>query len=162
LIGDLRKVEGDNIKGKGQYGGKILSKLEIDDWAKMIFNKYGTKLELVDDFGDPGILAQFDAVTNTIRHKKDVTQYLLFHETMHAEECFTLGKLKYLEDAHIVNTPVTDANLLRTYKREKYVYDKIKPHAKEQEFIFDEIDHAELYIEWIELKLKTRGISIPK
>jgi hypothetical protein len=162
LFDDLKKVEGDSIRGKGQYGGKILSKLEIDNWAKMIFKKYGTKLELVDDFGDPSILAQFDAVTNTIRHKKDVTKYLLFHETMHAEECFTLGKVKYLEDAHIVNTPITDENLLRTYKREKYVYDKIKLHAKEQGFIFDEIDHAELYIEWIELKLKTRGISIPK
>ncbi len=150
---------GDEI---GLYGGRILSKSEIEDWAKMIFKKYGTKLELVEDFGHPSILAQFDATTNTIRHKKDVTKYFLFHETMHADECFSIGKLKYLEDVHIKGTPITDANLLRTYKREKYVHDKIVEQAKEQGFNREELLHNWRYFDTHLYNLEMNNISIPK
>ncbi len=150
---------GDEI---GLYGGRILSKSEIEDWAKMIFKKYGTKLELVEDFGHPSILAQFDATTNTIRHKKDVTKYFLFHETMHADECFSLGKSKYLEDAQVVGTLQTDANAIRSYKREKYVYEKIKKHAKEQKFNSKELFHNEIHFDIYTIELEKRKIKIPQ
>jgi hypothetical protein len=161
---DVLEEEGkvlDNAIGDGLYGGKVLSELEIEDWAIIIFKKYGTKLELVDDFGHPSILAQFDAVTNTIRHRKDVTKYLLFHETMHAEECFIIGKTKYLEDAQIVGTIQTNANAIRSYKREKYVYEKIKESSKKEGFNDQELFHNEIHFDIYVLELEKRKIKIP-
>jgi len=149
------------IRLSGLYGGRILSKSEIEEWAKMIFKKYGTKLELVDDFGHPNILAQFDATTNTIKHKKDVTKYFLFHETMHADECFSIGKSKYLEDAQIIDTPITNANLIRTYKREKYVHDKIVEFAKKEGFNSEELYHNWRHLDWHKFNLEKENIKIP-
>ncbi|WP_445721348.1 hypothetical protein [Flavobacterium sp.] len=46
--------------------------------------KYGTKLKKADSFDKPGILAQFDS--NTILYKDDVTEYIILHESFHAEK----------------------------------------------------------------------------
>lgn len=50
----------DSVEGIGLYGGKILSKTDIEDWAKLLMKKFGTKLEKVDGFSKQGILAQLE------------------------------------------------------------------------------------------------------
>ncbi|RZJ63242.1 MAG: hypothetical protein EOO47_28725, partial [Flavobacterium sp.] len=74
---DALKVTSDNVLGKGLYGGKILSKVDLDVWAKKLLREYGTKLQKVTKFDNPNIMAQFDPNTNTILYKDDVTEYFM-------------------------------------------------------------------------------------
>ncbi len=107
--GSFKKIidevfEASNIKKIGQYGGRILSEAEIEDWAKLVMKKYGTKLLKVDKFDDPDVLAQFDPNTNTIKYTDEVTEYFMTHESFHAQEIDEIGFLKYTENGRIVNT----------------------------------------------------------
>ncbi|MFB9096890.1 MULTISPECIES: zincin-like metallopeptidase toxin domain-containing protein [Flavobacterium] len=142
VIEHLRRVSGDNIKGKGFYGGKVLSKSDIEKWAKHLKKKYGTNLEKVDDFENPNVLAQFDANTNTIRYKDDVTEYFMLHESFHAEEFKKIGFDEYVKDAPlrgVKEADYTNENWIRLYKREKYVYDRLVENAKKYKLNSEEI-----------------------
>ncbi len=99
VIEELRRVTGDSIKGKGLYGGKILSKADLDVWAKKLLKEYGTNLQKVDTFNNPNILAQFDPNTNVIKYKDDVTEYFMLHESFHAEEFKKIGFNEYVKNA---------------------------------------------------------------
>ena len=164
LVEESKRVVGDNIIGEGRYGGKILSKVELDDWAKLLKKKFGTNLEKVNSFDNPNILAQFDANTNTIRYKDDVTEYFMVHESFHAEEMKLISFDKYVKDAPLKGTKFpdgfSDENLLRSYKREKYVYEKILINAKKYNFTNAEMLHnlynRDLYISL----LRKRGFNI--
>ncbi len=160
----------DNIIGDGLYGGKVLSKTELDDWAKMLLKKFGTKLKKVESFDSPDILAQFDPNTNTILYKNDVTEYFMAHEHFHAEEMSRIGFDEYVKDAPLkgVNEKdFTNENWLRLYKREKYVYDKLVENAKKynlntQELSTPPFGHAFQYFDNLVLILEKRNIPIPK
>jgi hypothetical protein len=89
----------DNVLGEGLYGGKILSKIELEDWAIFLKNKFGTTLEKVESFENPRVLAQFDASSNTIRYKDEVTEYFMAHESFHAEEMKLIGFNEYVKGA---------------------------------------------------------------
>lgn len=156
----------DNITGNGLYGGKVLSKAELDDWAKILLKKFGTKLKKVESFENPNVLAQFNPNTNTILYKDDVTEYFMVHEHFHAEEMYKIGFDEYVKDAPLKGVKeinFTTENWLRLYKREKYVYDKILKNAKGYELNREELQHAFQYFDYfVVYQLEKRNIKIPK
>ena len=162
---EFYKMAGDNIKGKGEYGGKILSKSDIEKWAKELLKKYGTKLEKVDSFDNPNILAQFDPNTNTIKYKDDVTEYFMAHESFHAEEFKKIGFDEYVKDAPlrgVKKVEYTKENLIRRYYREKYVFDSLIKNSKNFGLNNQEIWHDKAYFYEIEMSLIEKNIKIPK
>lgn len=167
-VDDVVKEDGkilDNITGNGLYGGKILSKSDIDDWAKLLNKKFGTILERVEKFESENILAQFDANTNTIKYKEDVTEYFMAHESFHAEEMHSIGFEEYTKNAPlkgIKEEEYTKENLIRLFKRERYVYNKLKANKKLYDLSGEEIWHIEAYFYEVKLRLIDRNIKIPK
>lgn len=171
LVEESKKVVGDNISGNGLYNGRILSKADLDVWAKKLLKEYGTLLQKVDKFDNPSILAQFDPNTNTILYKDDVTEYFMLHESFHAEEFKKIGFDKYVKDAPlrgVKESDYTTENWIRLYKREKYVYDRIVEKAKKYKLNSEEVStppfgHAFQYFDTqIVLELEIRNIPIPK
>ena len=154
----LDEVTSNAIKKTGNeigvYGGKILNKSEIKYWTKLLKKNYGTKLKKVDSFDNPKDIARFNPNTNTIEFKDDITNYIMFHESMHAEEFFKLGFSKYVENAHIIGTPWTPKNRIHNYFREKYVYEKIQEHTKIQKFNSEELFHSFIYFDTTKAKLE--------
>jgi hypothetical protein len=149
----------DNILGEGLYGGKILSKTELEDWAKLLKKKYGTKLQKVDKFENPKVLAAFDGNTNTIKYTDEVTEYFIRHESFHAEEFSKIGKDAYFKGAHIEGTPWTIENFIHQYKRERYVYDRIVETAKTYKYSPLEVNippngHAFQYFDTLKANLE--------
>jgi len=168
LINGAREEAGiaDNIIGDGLYGGKILSDTDLENWAKMLNKKFGTIIERVEKFENANILAQFDPNTNTIKYTGDVTEYLIAHESYHAEEMYTIGFDEYVKDAALKGVKeanYTVENWQRLYKREKYVYDKLIKNAKRHNLNIDELNHAFYYFDGrIVLSLEKLKIKIPK
>ncbi|PZU22027.1 MAG: hypothetical protein DI622_06535 [Chryseobacterium sp.] len=151
--------ENSHIEGIGRYGGKILSETEIEDWAKILKKKFGTKLERVESFDSPTVLAAFDPSTNTIKYVDDVTEYLITHESFHAEEMSKIGFKAYTKNAHIKDTPWTIENRIHEYMREKYVYERLVQHSKKHKFNPEELStppfgHAYQYFDTIKFKLE--------
>ena len=164
-VDDLLKYIEDAIKGKGLYGGKILSKSELEDWAKLLKTKYGTKLEKVDNFDNPNILAQFDPNTNTIRYKDEITEYFMAHESYHAEEMHLIGFDEYVLNAPLKGTKeidYTNENLIRRYYRERYVYKKLKTNFNKYDLNNQENWHIEAYFYEIKQSLIDNNITIPE
>lgn len=158
-------ISADNVKGKGLYGGKVLDKKDIEVWEKRLLKNFGTKLEKVDSFDKPDILAQFDPNTNTIRYKEDVTEYFMAHESFHAEEMYKIGFDEYVKNAPLKGVKeefYTTENLIRRYHREKYVYSKLKDYADEYNLNGQERWHIEAYFYEIEYSLIEKNIKIPK
>jgi hypothetical protein len=155
----------DNILGEGLYGGKILSKTELEDWAKLLKKKYGTKLQKVDKFENPKVLAAFDGNTNTIKYTDNVTDYILAHESFHAEHMSKIGKEAYFKGAPlkgVEEAAYTTENWLNVYMKEKYVYDKLVENADKLGLNSQENWHTWAYIKEIEFKLIERNIKVPK
>jgi len=138
----LDKVSELNIEGKGLYGGKVLTKTDLDEWKKFLKRK----------FGKDSILAQFDPNTNTIKYKKGATEYFISHESFHAEEMYKLGFDSYVENAHITGSPWTIENRIHQYKREKHVYERIQENLSK--FNKEEAFHSYLYFDTIKSKLE--------
>ena len=147
--------EVDNIKNidEGFEGGKILDENDLDELTKNLKLKFGTNLELVEEFKDKSVLAQFVAETNTIRYKKGATNYQIFHESLHAEECYKIGKPNYLKGSSQYGGTISE-QIQRTYEREKYVYERIKLNAKKQGFNERELEHNQLLFDWHSYNLK--------
>ncbi|MDR3024205.1 zincin-like metallopeptidase toxin domain-containing protein [Chryseobacterium sp.] len=160
-----KKYSPDNIKGDGVYDGKILSERDIEDWAKLLKKKFGTSLKKVDEFNDPNVLAQFDPNTNTILYRENVTEYLMAHEHYHAEEMHIIGFDAYVKDATIGSPQFPDeytaANLVRVYKREKYVHDKIIKNKKKFNLNDNELRHNFYNLDFYQYHLEKRNITIP-
>jgi len=160
------ELESDNIKkgdlNYGRYGGKILNDKEIEGWRRLLKNKFKAKLEKVDSFSDPDVLAQFDPNTNTIKYKEGVTEYIMSHEHFHAEEMHEIGFKKYVKDASLKGTKFpdeyTDVSLTRSYKREKYVHDQI---IKKGGFNNQEMQHNFFNLDFYAYHLEKRNIAIP-
>lgn len=162
-----KKYSPDNIKGDGVYNGKILSNTDLEDWAKLLKKKFGTSLKKVEKFDDPSALAQFDPNTNTILYKQNVTEYLMAHEHFHAEEMHKLGFDEYVKDAPFGIKPpkfpdeYTNANLIRVYNREKYVYDQLVKNAKKFNLNNEELRHNFFNLDFYQYHLEKRNLKIP-
>ena len=80
---------------KSECNNRILNKGEIEEWEKRLLKEFNTKLEKVDSFDNPDVLAQFDPNTKSIKYKDDVTEYIMAHESYHAEEMSIRSKSLY-------------------------------------------------------------------
>ena len=91
--------------------------------------------------------------------QKRFIEYEIFHEFKHFEEYKKLGHSEYIKGMKAVTGSPTE-NIIRTYKREKYVFDEImKNKAK---FSTEELDDAQNYINDIIQKCNNSGIDITK
>ena len=159
----IKKLDGDS----GIFGGKKLSKIDLDDWTKRLEKDFGTNVKKIDSFNEPNVLAQFDPNTNTIEYVDGVTEYLIAHESYHAEEMFKIGFDNYVKDAPLKGTKFpkgyTDNELLRSYRREKYVRDQIIQNAEKHNLNNEELWHniAQLDFHYT-INLERRGLEIPK
>ena len=170
--GSFKKIidevfEASNIKKIGHHGGKILSEKEIEDWAKLVMKKYGTKLLKVDGFENPNTLAAFDPNTNTIKYTDEVTEYIMAHEHFHAEEMSKIKFNEYVKDSAIAGTSFpngyTDLEMIAAYKREKYVHDMIEKYAKDFNLNSEELNHNRIHLDWFYVaELEKRGINVSK
>ena len=132
----------------------------------MLSKKFDTKLKKVESFSNRNILAQFDPNTNTILYKDDVTEYFIAHEHFHAEEMHKIGFDDYVKDGALSGSKFPDdyttENLLRSFKREKYVHDQIEKHAKMYNFNSLELRHNYFNLDLYQFHLEKRNIKIPE
>ncbi len=155
----------DNIKKYGLFGGKILSESEIARHATELLKRFGTKIKKVDGVADEGVEARFIAELNTIQYKEGATEYLIAHESFHAEEMNKIGFNKYVENAPakgIKEEFYTKESLIRRYYRERYVYQSLLQNTKKYDLNSQEIWHIKAYFYEIEFSLLEKKIKIPK
>lgn len=103
-----------------------------------------------------GAQAGFSPVSRELFFRRRFTFYEAFHEIQHALEFKLLGKEAYMEGA----TGTFVESSIRTYKREKWVYDKIM----EKKHLFNELElkNAEWVLEEAIKKLEKAGIDYKK
>lgn len=138
LIDELDYLKDSGIKvvgpgGKGYLGGQRLGRAQIRVWIKYIdeISEGRASLKIVEE-GDTlykkleleNAQAGFDPDKLQIVIKKGFTEFEIFHEVKHLEECLKLGKDEYIKGMAKYGGS-WDENLLRTYKRELYVYRRV-------------------------------------
>ena len=88
------------------------------------------------------------------------------HESFHAEEMYIIKFDEYVKDCTIGNLrfpdDYTDANLIRLYKREKYVFDRIIKNKKKFNLNDNESRHNFYNLDFYQYHLEERKIKIPK
>lgn len=148
----LPKWEGNPKKTKaGLFGAKKLNRKEIAEYKEKInvISNGEAKLVIVRDGNkaiEKGKQAGFNAYSCTIYVKKGFTEFEIFHEYKHLEECMKIGKDAYLKGSKGLGGSPTEI-LIRHYKREKYVFDEImKNKAK---FSEAQLKDAKSYIDGI-------------
>ncbi len=86
------------------------------------------------------------------------------HEHFHAEEMYKIKFDEYVKDAPIKGTEFpddfTNENLLRSYKRELYVYEKMMKIADQRKFTQFEMINISYNVDLYILLLRKRGINI--
>lgn len=88
-----------------------------------------------------------------------MTEYEIFHEFKHLEEFSLVGKDKYIDGMKIISGSI-EQNLIRTYRREMYVYNQIMKQA--YKFNKAEISHARKIIDDILEEGVNSGIDLKK
>lgn len=148
---------------KGYLGAKKLSRKEIAEYikkinvisegeSKLIILPKGHKLLNKNKAG-------FNPFNGNLYVQKGLTDYEVFHEFKHLEEYRKLGKDEYIKGMKAVSGDL-ELDLIRTYKREKYVFDEImKNKAKFSEV---QLKHAQNYINRVIQDCIDSGIDITK
>lgn len=90
-----------------------------------------------------GNRAGFNPFNGNIYVQKGMTEYEIFHEFKHLEEFMKLGKDEYIRGMKDIGFS-PEEHLIRTYKREKYVFDEIM--RNKQKFNTTELADAERYM----------------
>ena len=151
------------VSKKGYLGGKTLSRKEIKYWIDEVarISKGESKLIILPK-GDKKLLgnvAGFSAFDGNIYVQKGLTEYEVFHEFKHLEEYMKIGKEKYLNGIlRLTGDPTLD--LIRTYNREKYVFDEIIKNKNR--FNRVQLDIAKDYINKVIKKCEKSGIDLKK
>ncbi|WP_300690028.1 zincin-like metallopeptidase toxin domain-containing protein [Chryseobacterium sp.] len=103
-----------------------------------------------------GAQAGFSPKSRELFFRRKFTFYEAFHEIQHALEFKLLGKEAYLEGMFGTLTE----QLMRTYKREKWVYDKIM----EKKHLFNELEleHADMILNKAIKRLEGIGVDYKK
>ncbi|MFT6923212.1 MAG: hypothetical protein ACJA1C_002222 [Crocinitomicaceae bacterium] len=155
----------DFARKMSEFGGHVLTKTELNTWRIFLKSEYGAKMEKVKKFDQPEILAQFSPSTNTIKYMENATLYLIVHESFHALEMHLIKFEEYVKDAPFIGTKFpegyTDENMLRSYWRERFVHDLIIENAVKYGFNNREMWHNMLNLDYYEIQLEKRGITIP-
>lgn len=151
------------VSRKGYLAGKTLRRSEIKFWINEItkISKGNSKLIILPK-GHPklqGNIAGFNPFDGNIYVQKGLTEYEVFHEFKHLEEYMVLGKEEYLKGSkRLGGSP--EEQLIRTYKREKYVYDEII--KVKHKWNLSQLEDAEEYIKKIIINCEIEGINIAK
>jgi hypothetical protein len=175
---DLRKLHPDIKKhldeiAAGERGfleSKSLTENEISLWASKI-KKANAELKFVEEnlaikthFDKHNIGAAFEAtaIPPTIWVRKGVTDFELFHESKHLEELNIIGRDQYMKGAKEFGGTFQE-DLIRKYKREKYVYSEILKEQKlSNRFTEQEIKFTKKYFTQVSLDCIEAGIDISK
>ncbi|MFW0739647.1 zincin-like metallopeptidase toxin domain-containing protein [Flavobacterium sp. T12S277] len=161
----LANWEGNPQKTKvGLFGAKKLNRREIAEYkAKInVISEGKAKLVIVSDSHKSikkGKQAGFNAYSSTIYVKRGFTEFEIFHEYKHLEECIKIGKYEYLKGAKDISGDLT-LDLIRTYKREKYVFDEIMKNKTK--FNEAQINDAKSYINNIIEDCTKQNIDVTK
>lgn len=159
----LAKWDDLPVSRKGYLGGKTLRRREIKYWSDEITRISNGKSQLIvlpkGHKKLQGNQAGFDPFTGNIYVQKGLTEYEIFHEFQHLEEYIKLGKNEYLKGIKRISGSLEE-DLIRTYKREKYVFDKIM--GNKNKFNKAQLDDAQDYIDRIIKKCSKAGIDITK
>ncbi len=159
----LENWDNITVSRKGYLGGKTLRRKEIKFWIDEIakISKGETKLIVLPKGHKKllGNIAGFNPFDGNIYVQRGLTEYEIFHEFKHFEEYIKLGKVRHLEGMKAISgNPSLD--LIRTYKREKYVFDEIIKNKK----LFNQaqLNDAQNYINRVIKKCENAGIDINK
>ncbi|KAF2337975.1 zincin-like metallopeptidase toxin domain-containing protein [Flavobacterium nitrogenifigens] len=157
----LSKWENKTVSRVGYLGAKKLSKKELNTYIRKINEMSNGKSKLVVVPKGHEILqgnkAGFHPFSGTLYVEKGATEYEVFHEFKHFEEFRKIGKDEYLKGASdITQNDVLDA--IRTYKREKYVFNEIMKHKSK--FNDEQIKDAQDYMKRVIIKCERLNIDI--
>jgi hypothetical protein len=158
----LSKWECNPVKfKKGYLGTKKLSRKEIAEYIKKInvISEGESKLIILPKGHKllEGNKAGFNPFKGNLYVEKGLTDYEVFHEFKHFEEYRILGKDEYIKGMKAVSGDL-ELDLIRTYKREKYVFDEImKNKAKFSEV---QLKDAQDYMNRVIKKCEKAGIDI--
>lgn len=144
------------VSGRGFKGGRTLRRKEIKEWMNKVTKMSNGRSSIIiipkNHKSLMGNRAAFNPFNGNIYVQKGMTEYEIFHESRHLEEFLKVGKDAYIQGMQIVGGSPAD-NLIRTYKREKYVLDEIMKNSKM--FNAEELKHAQ----WIIDKIIKDGID---
>jgi hypothetical protein len=137
LLDALGWSEKNVSKRKSFLSREYLKQKDIKALEEYIAKKFGDLgIKLVtgaDKYLDANnARAGFNYVTRELVFRKKFTFYEMFHELKHAEEFKLIGQEAYIKGA--LGSPAE--RFIRTYQREKYVFDKII----EKKNLFNEIE----------------------
>jgi hypothetical protein len=157
----LSKWEDKTVSRVGYLGAKKLSKKELNVYIRKINEMSNGKSKLVVVPKGHEILqgnkAGFHPFSGTLYVEKGATEYEIFHEFKHFEEFRKIGKDEYLKGALDI-TGDHVANAIRTYKREKYVFDEIMKNKSK--FSDGQIKDAQDYMKRVIIKCERLNIDI--
>ncbi len=107
-----------------------------------------------------GKQAGFHPFNGNIYVQKGLTEYEVFHELKHLEEFIKIGKDEYVKGMEVISGDL-ELDLIRTYKREMYVYNQVLKESKK--FNKEQLKHAfDANIKPVLKKLEASGIDITK
>ena len=151
------------VSRKGYLGAETLRRKEIKFWMDEAtkVSKGESKLIVLPKGHKKlqGNIAGFNPFDGNIYVQRGLTEYEIFHEFKHFEEYIKLGKEKYLIGHKDLGYSL-EQHLIRTYRREKYVFDEIIKNKSH--FNLAQIDDAQKYIMKVIKKCEKAGININK
>jgi hypothetical protein len=146
---------------KGYLSAKKLSRKEIKEYIKKInvISEGESKLIILPEGHKllDGNKAGFNPFNGNLYVQKGMTDYEVFHEFKHFEEYRILGKDEYIKGMKAVNGDL-ELNLIRTYKREKYVFDEIMKNKGR--FSEIQLKDAQDYMNRVIKRCEKAGIDI--
>ena len=146
---------------KGYLGAKKLSRREIAEYIKKInvISEGESKLIILPEGHKllNGNKAGFNPFNGNLYVQKGLTDYEVFHEFKHLEEYRILGKDEYLKGMKAVSGDL-ELDLIRTYKREKYVFDEIMKNKSK--FSEAQLKDAQNYMNTVIQNCIRSGIDI--
>jgi Metallopeptidase toxin 4 len=151
------------ISGKGFLGGKVLRRADIKLWIQKVNKISNGKSKIILLPKNHKLLkgnrAGFNPFNGDIYVQKGMTEYEIFHEYHHLEEYIKLGQKEYIKGMAAIGGSLYD-DAIRTYKREKNVYEQILKNKNR--FSDTEFKHAKAIFDKEIIACKKAGIDINK
>ncbi len=152
--------------GTGFLGGQKLNRARIRHWIQEINKVSEGKATLrIAEEGSAlfnslkGNRAGFNPFNQELILQKGMTEYEILHEFKHLEEFSAIGRDEYIKGMKVIGgSPEQD--MIRTYKREMYVYNEIIKQA--HKFNKKELKHAKSIIDYIIVEAADAGIDLKK
>jgi hypothetical protein len=163
LFDFLADWDGKAVSRTGYLGAKKLSKKEINVYIRKVNEISNGKSKIiilpVRDKLLQGNRAAFHAFSGNLYVQKGVTEFEIFHEFKHFEEFKKIGKDEYLKGAVDISGDYK-LDAIRTYKREKYVFDEIMKNR--DKFNNAQIKRAQDYMNEVITACLANNVDISK